>query len=192
MISLLSKSERDQMFTEMNDHFFLKYLIAQALMGWPVLSIPDIMWTLHPTHCALRPVEFQTENKCDIIGLNDRGPRWYYSGSTASPCYLLFISFASSVHVSVLFVCESLSPLPKTCLMFLAVIRFASLVCKNHQPQSLDSWQNKWDCVDWICYWVRSIHTACDSPASELLGTNDLTENLDEQTENKRICYFPS
>lgn len=97
------------------------------------------MWTLHPTHCALRPVEFQTENKCDIIGLNDRGPLWYYSGSTASPCYLLFISFASSVHVSVLFVCESLSPLPKTCLLFLAVIRFASLVCKNHQPQK--PWQ---------------------------------------------------
>lgn len=33
MIALLSKSERDKMFTEMNDHFFLKYLIAQTLMG---------------------------------------------------------------------------------------------------------------------------------------------------------------
>lgn len=130
MIPLLSKSERDKMFTEMNDHFFLKYLIEQTLMGEPVLSIPDIMWTLHPTHCALRPVEFQTENKCDIIGLNDRGPLWYYPGSTASPCYLLFISFASSdpVHVSVVFVCESLSPLPKTCLLFQAVMRFVSLL----------------------------------------------------------------
>lgn len=33
MIPLLFKSERDKMFTEMNDHFFLKYLVVQTLMG---------------------------------------------------------------------------------------------------------------------------------------------------------------
>lgn len=156
------------------------------------------MWTLHPTHCALRPVESQTEDKCDIIGLNDRGPLWYDPGSTTSPCYLLFISFASSdpVHVSVLFVCDSLSPLPKTCLLFLAVIRFVSLLSAkiiSLTALTVDKTSEiVWTGYGSKCYWVRSIHTDCDSSASELSGTNDLTENLDEQTENKRICYFPS
>lgn len=131
---------------------------------------------VQPPLCALRPVQIQTENQCDIIGLNDRGPLWCYPGNTVSPCYpLLFISSACSdlvcdeccSCVSVICV-ESFSPVFSAAVtvgshrkshlhflhLYLSGLRKSQLSQLTRQVSLC-----RLDVDDCKCSWVRSIYS---------------------------------